>query len=260
MPDRPGPRLFVTDDLAGSGEVTLSQGQAHYLKNVMRLGPGAPLVLFNGRDGEWNGRVGDLRRGGGTATVETQGRPQAAEPDVWLLFAPIKRAPLDFMIQKAVELGVSRLCPVRTRYTDVARVNLERARSTVMEAAEQCERLTLPEVCEPAPLMDLLAEWSADRRLILCAEAGPVRPLAEVLEEFVPGDGGKLPGMAVLVGPEGGFERSELDAIRKLPFVTPAGLGPRVLRAETAALAALACWQSVLGDWHTGRVQPAEAT
>lgn len=260
MPDRPGPRLFVTDDLAGGVAAALSPGQAHYLKNVMRLGPGAPLVLFNGRDGEWRGRIGDLRRGGGSATVETQRRPQAPEPDVWLLFAPIKRAPLDFMIQKAVELGVSRLCPVRTRYTDVARVNLERARSTVVEAAEQCERLTLPEVAAPMQLSDLLATWPGGRPLILCAEAGQVRPLADVLEEFQPGDGGKLPGMAVLVGPEGGFERTELDAIRKLPFVTPAGLGPRVLRAETAALAALACWQSVLGDWHTCRIQPAEAT
>jgi len=260
MPDRSGPRLFVSDDLAAGGAVTLSSGQAHYLKNVMRLGPGAPVVLFNGRDGEWSGQVDDLRRGGGTVAVGRQRRPQAVEPDVWLLFAPIKRAPLDFMIQKAVELGVSRLCPVLTRHTDVARVNLERARSTVMEAAEQCERLTLPEVAAPAPLFDVLAAWPAGRSLILCAEAGPARPMAEILEGFIPDDGGKPPEMAVLVGPEGGFETSELDGIRKLPFVTSAGLGPRVLRAETAALAALVCWQSVLGDWHTCRVQPTEAT
>lgn len=260
MPDRSGPRLFVADDLAAGGAVALSPGQAHYLKNVMRLGPGARVVLFNGRDGEWAGTIGDLRRGSGTATVGTQRRPQAAEPDIWLLFAPIKRAPLDFMIQKAVELGVSRLCPVLTRHTDVARVNLDRARSTVLEAAEQCERLTLPVVSAPAPLPDVLADWPQDRTLILCAEAGPVRPMADVLEEFIPGDGGTVPEMAVLVGPEGGFESAELDAIRKLPFVTLAGLGPRVLRAETAALAALACWQSVLGDWHTCRIQPAEAT
>jgi 16S rRNA (uracil1498-N3)-methyltransferase len=260
MPERPGPRLFVTGDLAAGGAVALTSGQAHYLKNVMRLSPGQPVVLFNGRDGEWGGRIGDLRRGGGTAEMETLRRPQAVEPDIWLLFAPIKRAPLDFMIQKAVELGVSRLCPVLTRHTDVARLNLERARSTVVEAAEQCERLTLPEVSAPAPLFDVLADWPAGRSLILCAEAGPAIPMAAALEALRPGDPAKVPEMAVLVGPEGGFEPSELDAIRKLPFVTAAGLGPRVLRAETAALAALACWQSVLGDWHTGRVQPAEAT
>lgn len=260
MPDRSGPRLFVTDDLAAGGAVTLSSGQAHYLKNVMRLEPGGPVVLFNGRDGEWSGQVDDLRRGGGTVAVGKQRRPQAAEPDVWLLFAPIKRAPLDFMIQKAVELGVSRLCPVLTRHTDVARINLDRARSTVMEAAEQCERLTLPEVAGPMPLFDILAAWPSGRRLILCAEVGPVTPMAEVLEDFIPDAGDKAPEIAILVGPEGGFEPSELDGIRKLPFVTAAGLGPRVLRAETAALAALACWQSVLGDWHTCRIQPAKAT
>ena len=261
MPERAGPRLFVHDDLAMGGGVPLSSGQAHYLKNVMRLSPGAPVILFNGRDGEWQGQIADLRRSAGTVTLENQRRPQAVEPDIWLLFAPIKRAPLDFLVQKAVELGASRLWPVMTRHTDVNRVNLERIQSTAVEAAEQCERLTIPEVSAPASLQDALAGWPEDRRLLVCAEAGAVRPIAGILKEMKPAvDGGIPPTMAILVGPEGGFEASELDAIRKLPFVTATGLGPRVLRAETAALAALACWQSVLGDWDSSRVQPAKAT
>jgi len=253
MPDRSGPRLFVTDDLAPDGAAGLSSGQVHYLKNVMRLGPGEPVVLFNGRDGEWDGLIGDLRRREGTVAVGTQRRPQTKEPDIWLLFAPIKRAPMDFLVQKAVELGVSRLCPVLTRHTDVSRVNIDRVRSTAAEAAEQCERLTLPGVAEPARLDDVLSGWPAERRLLLCAETGPVRPIASILEELKPTSPEKPAVMAMLTGPEGGFEASELDALRNLPFVTAAGLGPRVLRAETAAIAALACWQSVLGDWYSSR-------
>lgn len=260
MPERAGPRLFVSDGLAAGGAAPLSSGQAHYLKNVMRLSPGDPVTLFNGRDGEWQGQIADLRRSAGSVTLNYQRRPQAVEPDIWLLFAPIKRAPLDFMVQKAVELGASRLWPVMTRHTDVNRVNIERIQSTAMEAAEQCERLTMPTVSNPTALPDALSGWPEDRRLLVCAETGATRPITAVLEELKPGAGEKSPKMAVLVGPEGGFEASELDAIRNLPFVTPTGLGPRVLRAETAALAALACWQSVLGDWQTSRIQPAKAT
>jgi 16S rRNA (uracil1498-N3)-methyltransferase len=264
MTRRAGPRLFVEDDLGAGDTAGLSSDQAHYLRNVMRLGSGDRVVLFNGRDGEWQGRIEALGRGGGSVAAEERRRPQAPEPDIWLLFAPIKRGPLDFMVQKSVELGVSRLCPLFTRYTDVTRVNLDRMRSTAVEAAEQCERLTIPDVSAPAPLMDVLSDWPDGRPLLLCAETGETRPIGAVLEDMKPASpptpGATGPGMAVLVGPEGGFDPSELDAIRKLAFVTAVGLGPRVLRAETAALAALACWQSVLGDWHTSRVQPAKAT
>lgn len=260
MGERSGPRLFVADDIGAGRAVALAPGQAHYLKNVMRLAPGDDVVLFNGRDGEWQGRIAELGRGAGSVSAESLRRPQAAEPDIWLLFAPIKRAPGDFLIQKAVELGVSRLQPVLTRQTDVARFNVARARSTAIEAAEQCERLTLPDIRDPARLDAILDRWPASRTLLVCAESGPLRPIREVLEALTASGGAVPTETALLVGPEGGFATSELDALRKLPFVRAVGLGPRVLRAETAALAALACWQSVLGDWNSSRVQPAKAT
>ena len=258
MRERSGPRLFVTEDLSGGRVVDLSEGQAHYLKNVMRLLPGDAVGLFNGRDGEWHGRIAAVGRNACSVTLERQARPQADEPDVWLLFAPIKRTPLDFLAQKAVELGVSQLRPVITRFTDVSRVNTDRLRTIVIEAAEQCERLTLPCVSEPASLDAALATWPAGRRLLVCAESGPVRPIGDVLAEARTTTGGV--SSALMTGPEGGFTTSELDALRNLPFVTPVGLGPRVLRAETAAIAALACWQSVLGDWRSDRNQPPKAT
>lgn len=253
MRERSGPRLFVADDIGAGGTVALTAAQAHYLRNVMRLSPGDPVVLFNGRDGEWDARIAGLGRGAGTVSPESLRRPQAAEPDIWLLFAPIKRGPMDFLVQKAVELGVSCLWPVLTQHTDVGRFNTARALSTAMEAAEQCDRLTLPEVREPARLDGVLSGWPATRLLLVCAESGPVRPIAEVLEELKQGGAVPPAGTAVLTGPEGGFATSELDALGNLPFVKAVGLGPRVLRAETAALAALACWQSVLGDWHSSR-------
>jgi 16S rRNA (uracil1498-N3)-methyltransferase len=258
MRERGGPRLFVTGDLGGGRAVALTSGQAHYLKNVLRLAPGDAVRLFNGRDGEWSARIAAFARGAASASAEAQRRPQAAEPDVWLLFAPIKRGPLDFLVQKSVELGVSRLQPVVTERTDVSRVNTERLRANVIEAAEQCERLTLPEIREPERLQAVLAGWPSDRRLLVCAERGAARPVGEALSEAAGGADGTR--HALLVGPEGGFTTSELDALGKLPFVTPISLGPRILRAETAAVAALACWQSVLGDWRSDRNQRPKAT
>jgi 16S rRNA (uracil1498-N3)-methyltransferase len=254
MREGSGPRLHVAVDLAAGRTVALAAGQAHYLRNVMRLVLGAELMLFNGRDGEWQGRIAALGRGSCSVLLERQTRPQADEPDLWLLFAPIKRAPLDFLVQKAVELGVSALHPVITQHTDVGRVNTDRLRTIATEAAEQCERLTLPEVAEPRPLGAVLDGWPAERRLLVCAEWGPAQPIGAALAAEDPGPS------AVLTGPEGGFTTSELDALRNLPFVTPVSLGPRILRAETAALAALACWQSVLGDWRSERVQPPKET
>ncbi len=238
-------RLYVPHELAGGSTVGVGAAQAHYLKHVLRLVAGAPVKLFNGRDGEWLARIDGLGKGWASLQVVERLRDQAAEPDLWLLFAPIKRARLDFLVQKAVELGVSVLWPVFTAHTDVARVNTERLAANAIEAAEQCERLTVPELRQPARLEHALAGWPEGRRLMVCAESGDATPI----HEFLHGEGRDRP-WAVLSGPEGGFSEGELDGLRKLPFASHVGLGPRVLRAETAALAALACWQAVLGDWH----------
>ncbi len=244
MDERIRARLFVEADLAAGAELALPREQAHYLAHVLRLGPGAAVALFNGRDGEWRAGVGGLGKSRAVLRVETRLREQAAETDLWLVFAPVKKTPLDFMIQKAVELGAGALLPVITRHTAVERVRRERLRANAIEAAEQCERLTVPRVDEPVSLSHLLDQWPAGRRLLLCAEAGEAAPIQEILGDSDPGG-----AWAVLTGPEGGFAETELDAMRKLPFVTAVSLGPRVLRADTAALAALACWQANLGDW-----------
>ena len=243
-------RLHVEDDLAAGTTVGLDHARAHFLRSVLRLGRGARLALFNGRDGEGRARLDGLGTGWASLAVERQRRAQSAEPDLWLLFAPIKRARIDFLAEKATELGVSRLQPVFTKRTAVTRVNRERLAANAREAAEQCERLTLPEVLPPLDLFAALADWPAGRRLLVCAEQGPARPIGEILADAAAAGAGNgaAPGWAIMSGPEGGLEKSELDALVELPFVTLVGLGPRVLRADTAALAALACWQSVLGD------------
>lgn len=251
IPERMRARLHVTADLAADGMVELGREQAHYLRNVLRLGAGAAVALFNGRDGEWRARVTEGGKGRALLAIEAQTRAQDAGPDLWLAFAPIKRARLDFLVEKAVELGAARLMPVVTRHTDVSRVNLDRLRATAAEAAEQCERLTLPLVDAPVPFDRLLADWPRDRRLLVCAEAGAADPMAAVLQDAAPQN-----ACGLLIGPEGGFATAELDALRKLAFVTPVSLGPRILRAETAALAALACWQALLGDWGTRPPRP----
>ena len=240
-------RLYVTDDFRGGASVTLSEPQAHYLKTVLRLEPGAMVALFNGRDGEWVARIAEFPKRTGTVTIVKQRRPQAAEPDLWLLFAPLKRARIDFLVEKATELGVSHLYPVVTRRTVAERVNLERLRAHAVEAAEQTERLSVPILAEPAPLDHLIARWPAGRRLLVCDESGSAPPIAAALQEF------RAEAWAVLIGPEGGFAETELDALRKLAFVSPVSLGPRVLRADTAAVAALAVLQALAGDWRTPR-------
>ncbi|MHA1151227.1 MAG: 16S rRNA (uracil(1498)-N(3))-methyltransferase [Alphaproteobacteria bacterium] len=241
-------RLYLAAELAPGARVDLEPGQAHYLRDVLRLKPGATLAAFNARDGEWLAHIDVLGRGRGSLAVENLRRPPAPEPDIWLVFAPIKRAPIDFLVQKATELGCTLLQPVITRHTAVTRVNCARLAANAREAAEQCGRLSLPEVRAPRELGPLLADWPTDRRLLLCAEAGPARPIGEVLAGFAADPAAREAPWAAMTGPEGGFAESELDALRKLPFVTPVGLGPRLLRADTAALAALACWQAVLGD------------
>lgn len=237
-------RLFVPDGLAAGSVVGLSANQAHYLRHVLRLDTGARVALFNGRDGEWTGRVDGFGKGWASVALDGQRRPQKAEPDLWLLFAPIKRGRIDYLVQKAAELGVSRIQPVLTDFTQVARVNTERLAANAVEAAEQTGRLSVPEVADPCRLAAAMGAWDPARRLMLCDESGRGRPVIEALAARAPGG-----PWAVVIGPEGGFSEAELDALRKLPFVIPVSLGPRLLRADTAAVAALACWQAVLGDW-----------
>lgn len=239
-------RLFVDHDLATGGSVGLAPPQAHYLQNVLRLGAGDPVNLFNGRDGEWRGTIEALRRGWCAVALVERVREQLPEPDLWLVFAPIKRARIDFVAAKATELGVSALVPVFTENTAVGRVNAERLRANAVEAAEQCGRLSVPAVHEPVALEALLAGWPAGRRLIMCDETGGGAPILDVLRDA--GNGGP-DQWAILIGPEGGFSRGELDLLAETTIVTRVGLGPRILRADTAAIAALTCWQAVLGDW-----------
>ncbi|MSP82638.1 MAG: 16S rRNA (uracil(1498)-N(3))-methyltransferase [Alphaproteobacteria bacterium] len=244
---RPRIRLCVEESLGPAARVTLGEALAHYLVHVMRAEVGTEVALFNGRDGEWRARLAAATRRG--ATIETLSllRPQGAEPDLWLVFAPIKRARLDFVAEKATELGVSELRPVRTARTVVDRVNRERMAANAREAAEQTDRLSVP-VCQPmVPLGDMIAAWPAGRRLLFCDESGAGAPIAAAL------DAARAAGAcpwAVLTGPEGGFTPAEAEALRAIPGALGVGLGPRLLRADTAALAALACWQAVLGDWY----------
>lgn len=236
-------RLFVAAGLATGAPVALDARATHYLRNVLRLGVGAEVTLFNGRDGEFRARLDTVGKRAVEAVPLACLRPQRVEPDIWLLFAPVKRARIDLIVEKATELGVARLMPVITRHTIVGRVNLERLSAITIEAAEQCERLSVPVVDPPVPLDAALARWPAERTLFAADEAGGGVPLGVALSGVQPKAWG------LLIGPEGGFAEAELDALRQFQFVTPVGLGPRVLRADTAVTAALAVVQSWIGDW-----------
>jgi len=244
-------RLYVAAALGEGATVDLESGQAHYLRSVLRLAPGDAVALFNGRDGEWRARIDRLAKGGATLAAEARTREQRPEPDLWLAFAPIKRARIDFVAQKATELGASVLWPVMTRHTMVERVNTDRLAANAVEAAEQSDRLTIPEVRAPATLDRLIAEWPEDRMLILCDETGAGGNVPGIAEALIAAGPAARERAGFVIGPEGGFAQEELDRLRKLPFVTAVGLGPRLLRADTAALAALAVWQAVAGDWWT---------
>ena len=235
-------RLYVTGDLGVNRTVTLDEGQAHYLLHVLRARLGNRVLLFDGRNGEWLAEITQASKRSAVATCLKQTEPQAEAPDVWLAFAPVKKTPADYLVQKATELGASVLLPVFTRRTIVSRINQERMRANAIEAAEQSARLSVPEIREAVPLEKLLASWPKNRRLFFCDEGGDARPLAETAR-------GVSGPAAILTGPEGGFDPVEREMLRALPFVTPVTLGPRILRADTAALAALAIWQSVAGDW-----------
>jgi 16S rRNA (uracil1498-N3)-methyltransferase len=241
------PRLYMTSRLAPGEPCELARGQAHYLRSVRRLGPGAAVAAFNATDGEWLCRIAEIGKRGVRLTVECRMRAPEPEPDLWLLFAPIKRGRIDWLVEKATELGASALLPVWTTRTQAERLNLERLRAHAIEAAEQSERLSVPELRSPEALGRALAAWPAERRLIVCDESGAGEPIGAAAARLLVGP------IALLVGPEGGFDQTELDALGKLSFVSRVGLGPRVLRAETAALAALAVYQAIVGDWRRTR-------
>jgi 16S rRNA (uracil1498-N3)-methyltransferase len=248
--ERPATRLYIPEPLAVGALVSLTDEAVHRLRNVLRLAAGATVAAFNERDGEFLCRVEALRRSYGTLKAIEQYRLPEPGPDVWLVFAPIKRARLEWVVEKATELGVAALVPVVTARTQSERVNRERLRVIAIAASEQSERVSLPEIRPEVPLARLLADWPADRRLVLCDESGAGQPVAAALAGF----DGAAPA-AVLVGPEGGFAETELDALGKLSIVTRIGLGPRILRAETAALAALAVYQAIAGDWRLARAR-----
>lgn len=227
-------RLYVEPPLATGAAIAATAAQAHYLGTVMRRGPGDTLRLFNGRDGEFQAHIETLHRDrAAVLRVELPLRPQAAEPDLWLAFALLKRDATDLVVQKATELGVAAVLPILTERTNAHRVNETRLAAIAVEAAEQCERLTIPRIHAPRPLADVLASWPDDRALIIAVERSAAPPLRPV----------RGPA-ALLVGPEGGFTPKELDALAAHPFVTRVTLGPRILRAETACIAGLALLQA----------------
>jgi 16S rRNA (uracil1498-N3)-methyltransferase len=228
------PRLFVDQELSAGMAVTVD---GNYLAAVLRLGPGDKVKLFDDRAGEWLAEIGEAGKRRVTLTVGARLRERESVPDLWLMFAPIKRGRIDWLVEKATELGVARLIPVLTRRTIVERLNLGRLRAHAIEAAEQCERTALPELAEPQKLEAVLKAWPADRFLYFADESGG-KPFAAA-----PGPG------AILIGPEGGFTDEERARIRALPQARPVSLGPRILRADTAALAAISLWMAVAGDW-----------
>jgi len=233
------PRLFVDQSLNEGVTLTLDGAQAHYLGNVMRLKTGDPVRLFDDRTGEWIAEVADAGKRNVMLRLTAKLRAREDVPDLWLLFAPIKKGPIDWLIEKATELGAARLQPVITRRTIVDRLNLDRLRANMIEAAEQCDRTALPELREPIKLPALLKGWEESRMLLFADETGGL-PIAEIAR---PGPS------AILIGPEGGFTPDERATIRATPGATAISLGPRILRAETAAAAAISAWMSAAGDW-----------
>jgi 16S rRNA (uracil1498-N3)-methyltransferase len=237
-------RLYVEHPLGPGQPVPLSADQAHYLFGVMRLGVGAAVLVFNGQDGEWRADVAEAGRRGGLLVCAVKTRPLQMPPDLWLLFAPIKKARTDFIVEKAVELGVARILPVQTQHSHADRIRQDKLQAHAMEAAEQCGATWVPQVAALAALDQVLAEWDSARRILWC-------------DEGLAGGSFALPGgiaargqpWAILIGPEGGFSEREQVRLRAMPAVLPISLGPRILRADTAAVAALTLWQAAMGDW-----------
>lgn len=250
--DFQAPRLFVDHPLQADASIALDRNQSNYLGNVLRLAAGASVLVFNGRDGEWQAAISGRKRPD-HLTVLARTRPQDRLPDVAYVFAPLKHARLDYMVQKAVEMGASSLQPVMTRFTQVSRVNSERMRANVIEAAEQCGILSLAGVAEPVALARYLDRREAERLLVFCDEAAEV---ADPLQALKGGDRG-LNGIDILIGPEGGFAEDERTLLLRQPNIQRLALGPRVLRADTAGVAALALVQAALGDWTPKEVKAA---
>jgi len=235
--------MFVEADLTAGASVACSAEQSNYLRNVLRLEGGDPILVFNGRDGEWRAELAEAGKRAAVLRVGAQVRGQEGGPNIDYLFAPLKRARLDYLVQKATEMGVARLKPVLTRRTTPERVNIERMRANAVEAAEQCGILRIPELHAPAKLERVVADWDLGRPLLFCDEGAELGDPVAALAKLRPGP------LALLVGPEGGFDETERDLLLSRPFVTRLSLGPRILRADTAAVAALALVNAVLGDW-----------
>ncbi len=236
-------RLYVDHPLGAGQTVPLDRDQAHYLFGVMRQAAGAHVALFNGRDGEWLAEVAEAGKRGGTLTCLEQTRPLQLPPDLWLLFAPIKKARTDFIVEKAAEMGAARILPVQTDFTNSERIRQDRLQAHAVEAAEQCGGTYVPDVAELQTLSRLLDHWPAERQLMFCdeAEVGNALQLAAETRKGAP--------WAILIGPEGGFSEAERKRLHDLPQSHVVSLGPRILRADTAAVAALTLWQQALGDW-----------
>jgi len=242
-------RLFVKKDLQIGKQFELKNEHLHYLKNVMRLSVGAKLLFFNGQDGEFLGEIKFNKKNSMSICIKNLVRTQKADPDIWLLFSPLKRSGVNFIAEKSTELGVNRLLPVLMEHTNTSRVNINRLSSITIEAAEQCQRLTVPDICEPKTLHEVLDNWDSSRRLLVMDETSAITGVIgggavnlsklNIREKETPCD-------AILIGPEGGFSLSELDRLGRLDFVEKITLGPRILRAETAATVALGLWNELI--------------
>jgi len=236
------PRLYVEADLSPGKDIALSKEQAHYLINVLRKHEGDHIRVFNGRDGEWRAEIRSASKRSTALQVTKKLREPQTAPDIWLCFAPVRKHRNTFIIEKATELGVARLMPVVTKRTQFPKLKLGKMRLQIIEAAEQTERLDLPKADVPISLIEMLSGWDKKRTLIFADETGDAATAQEVLKDL------KGPA-AILIGPEGGFDPKERDMLRSKPYITPVSLGPRILRADTAALSLLTLWQAVQGDW-----------
>jgi 16S rRNA (uracil1498-N3)-methyltransferase len=246
-------RLYLRSPLSGGARIPLERAQANYLVNVLRLPAGAAIRVFNGKDGEWQATLAAEGRKAHALVIGDQTRPQPAAPDLHYLFAPLKQARLDYMVEKAVEMGVGRLRPVLTQHGQVARLNRERMEANAVEAAEQCGLLSIPAIDEPVPLKSVIEGWEkgeGGRRIIFCDEGDEASDPLKILSGLAPSP------IALLIGPEGGFSADEQRLLRARQFVTAIPLGPRIMRADTAAVAALALVQAVLGDWRNSPPRP----
>jgi 16S rRNA (uracil1498-N3)-methyltransferase len=244
---QPKTRLFTTEPLSEALELTLDKEQSHYLATVMRKRVDDEILIFNGQDGEFSATISDTNKRAVQLRIGTQTREQTNEPDVWIAFAPIKKARLDFIAQKATELGVSHMIPVMTRRTIVDRVKTDRMHANAIEAAEQCERLNIPTVGEPVKFETLMKDWPEDRMIMFCDEDLSGKDAYTALRDAA----AEAPHhkWAIIIGPEGGFDDNERAAIKANPNTVTVSLGPRVLRADTAAMAAITLWQAAIGDW-----------